>query len=283
MRPVADLGRPRFPLLAASPAGGQLPVSWPRELAHHVTVVTPSPGADFMTEQEEILDALRGVSFLADVPDDTLERLAARCIVRHVGAGHVLFTAGEECLGLWVVREGRVRIFRTGPEGREQVLQIEGAGRPVAELPLFDGGAYPASADTLEPSRLVFMPRGEFELFYRTNPDAAQAIIRALGKRLRHLVHMARTLAFRDVAARLALWLAGQAEQAAPRAAPDGSVELELDRTQEELALELGTARESVSRAFRQLREKGLLDPLEGKRVRIPDVERLRAYSRVEG
>ena len=236
-----------------------------------------------MTEQEEILGALRGVSFLADVPDDTLERLAARCLVRHVGPGHVLFTAGEECRGLWVVRDGRVRIFRTGPEGREQVLQIEGPGRPVAELPLFDGGAYPASADTLEPSRLVFMPRGEFELFYRTNPDAAQAIIRALGKRLRHLVHMARTLAFRDVAARLALWLAGQAEQAAPTAGPDGSVELELDRTQEELALELGTARESVSRAFRQLREKGLVDALEGKRVRIPDVERLRAYSRVEG
>jgi CRP/FNR family transcriptional regulator len=110
---------------------------------------------------------------------------------------------------------------------------------------------------------------------YRSQPDIAQAVIRALGRRLRHLVHLTETLAFRDVAARLAMLLVGYAERAGTDT-PSG-IEIELDRTQEELAHEIGTARESVSRAMKQLRRTGLIKPLVGNRLLIPDVSRLRA------
>ncbi len=76
-----------------------------------------------------------------------------------------------------------------------------------------DGGPYPASAITEIESRLIFVPRADFEALCRENPDVAQAVIRELGKRLRHLVQVTETLAFRDVAARLAHFLAGYAEQ----------------------------------------------------------------------
>jgi CRP-like cAMP-binding protein len=190
----------------------------------------------------------------------------------------VLFTTGEPCRGLYLVETGRVRIFRTSPSGREQVLHSEGPGRPVAELPLFDGGAYPASAITEVESRLVFLPRGEFEALYRDSPDVADSVIRELGKRLRHLVQVTETLAFRDVAARLASFLAGYAEQHGT-VTPEGT-EIVLDRTREELSQELGTARESVSRALKQLAAKGMIEPLPGRRMRIPDVARLRTLGR---
>jgi CRP-like cAMP-binding protein len=168
-----------------------------------------------------------------------------------------------------------VRIYRTDPDGREQVLHIEGAGRPVAELPLFDGGSYPASAVTIEECRLVFLPRPAFEFLYRSHPDIAQAIIRALGRRLRHLVHVTETLAFRDVAARLAMLIVGYAERGGVETA-DG-ITVEIDRTQEELGHEIGTARESVSRAMKQLRRKGLIQPAGRNRLLIPDLSRLRS------
>ncbi len=221
---------------------------------------------------------LQRLPILAEVDAAVVERLAERCVTRSVGAGHLLFRAGDPCRGLHVVAEGRVRIFRVNRDGREQVLHVEGPGRPVAELPLFDGGAYPASAITLEPSVLVFLPREVFETLYRSNPDVAHAIIRALGKRLRHLVQVAETLAFRDVAARLALLRAGYAErQGEP--GPDG-VRLALDRTQEEIALEIGTARESVSRAFRQLERRKLLVREAPDRLLLPDVRALREIAR---
>lgn len=222
-----------------------------------------------------LLPLLRQIAIFGELDEAALTRLAERCVARSVGAGHVLFTTGEACRGLYIIESGRVRIYRTNPEGKEQVLHIEGPGRPVAELPLFDGGSYPASAVTLEETRLVFLPRAEFEHLYRTHPDIAQAIIRALGRRLRHLVQVTETLAFRDVAARLALLLVGYADRAG-RPTPAG-IELTLDRTQEELSLEIGAARESVSRALKQLRRKGLIEPLGRDQLLIPDLARLRA------
>lgn len=227
-----------------------------------------------MTERA-LLSLLAKIPLFAELQDDALAELARRCVARSFGAGHVLFTSGEECRGLYIVESGRVRIYRMDPSGREQVLHVEGPGRAVAELPLFDGGTYPASAVTTEESRLVFLPRDDFEYLYRHHPDIAQAIIRALGRRLRHLVHLTETLAFRDVAARLAMLLVGYAERGA--LSLDDGVEIELDRTQEEIAHEIGTARESVSRAMKQLRRKGLIKPVGRNRVLIPDMARLRS------
>ena len=240
-----------------------------------MTTATPAPtdGA------ADVGALLRGIPIFAELDSGAIGRLADRCVTRTVAAGHVLFTTGEQCRGLYVIVAGRVRIYRTSPEGREQVLHVEGPGRAVAELPLFDGGAYPASAVTLEQTRVVFLPRADFEQLYRGNPDIAHAVIRGLGRRLRHLVQVTQTLAFRDVAARLAMLLADYADRIGTPSA-DGAVELVLDRTQEELSLEIGTARESVSRAYRQLRQQGHIESLGGHRLRIPDVERLRALAR---
>jgi CRP/FNR family transcriptional regulator len=226
----------------------------------------------------EVHTLLTQIPLFAGFGDDALQRLAARSLLRTYAAGHLLFTTGEPCRGLYIVQSGRVRIYRTSPAGREQVLHVEGRGRPVAELPLFDGGAYPASAVTEVESRLAFVPRAEFEALYRANPDVADAVIRELGKRLRHLVHVTETLAFRDVAARLASFLAQFAESHGVGTAH--GVEIVLDRTREELSQELGTARESVSRAMKQLAEKGVIEPLSRTRMRIPDLAKLRTLGR---
>lgn len=224
---------------------------------------------------------LRDVPIFDGLGDAVLERLAVRCVPRTVGAGFMLFRAGERCTGLYVVLEGRVRIYRTSPDGREQTLAVEGPGRPVAELPLFDGGPYPATAVTTAPSRLMFLPRGEFEHAFRTDPDVAASVVRALGVRLRHMVQLVETLAFRDVAARLAMLLADHAER---RGQPEGDgVALDLERTQEELAAEIGTARESVSRAMKQLKVRGLIRKQTGMRLLLAPAERLRAWARGGG
>lgn len=221
---------------------------------------------------------LRQIPLFSGFGEAALTRLAARTVGRTYPAGHLLFTTGEPCRGLYIVESGRVRIYRTSPAGREQVLHSEGPGRAVAELPLLDGGPYPASAVTDVESRILFVARDEFESLYRDNPDVAVAIVHEVGRRLRHLVHVTETLAFRDVSARLALFLADFAERSGQQTAH--GTEIVLDRTHEELSFELGTARESVSRALKQLTQKGLIEPLARKRIRIPDVARLRTLSR---
>ncbi len=224
---------------------------------------------------------LHQVPIFAELDEVVLERLAQRCVPRAVGAGFTLFRAGEKCSGLYVVMEGRVRVFRTSPDGKEQTLTVEGPGRPVAELPLFDGGSYPATAVATVPTRLAFLPRAEFEHAFRSDPDVAAAVVKALGARLRHLVQLVETVAFRDVAARLAMLLADYADR---HGTPDGDgIRLTLERTQEELATEIGTARESVSRGLKQLQAQRLIRERKGKRYRLVSTGQLRAWARGVG
>ncbi len=223
-------------------------------------------------------EILRSIPFFAEIPAAVIDRLASRCVPRTVGAGFALFRTGERSSGLYLVLEGQVRIYRTATDGREQILALEGPGRPVAELPLFDGGPYPASAATTMPSRLAFLPRGEFEHAFRTDPEVAAAVVRALGHRLRHLVQLVEIISFRDVAARLAMLLADHADRLGT-VHPDG-VRLDLDRTQEQLATEIGTARESVSRALKQLKAKRLIRHQQGSRFDLVSSDQLRAWAR---
>ncbi|MEO7218403.1 MAG: cyclic nucleotide-binding domain-containing protein, partial [Gemmatimonadaceae bacterium] len=118
---------------------------------------------------------LRGLAIFSELDETAIRQLAERCVARDYATRNVLFSSGDECRGLYVIETGRVRIYRTSPDGKEQVLHVEGPGRPVAELPLFDGGTYPASAMTVEPSRLIFLARTAFETTYRTHPDVAHA------------------------------------------------------------------------------------------------------------
>ncbi len=228
-----------------------------------------------------LVDVLREVPIFAELDARVIALLAARCVPRAVGEGFVLFRAGDPCAGLYVVLEGRVRVFRSSPEGREQTVAVEGPGRPVAELPLFDGGPYPAHAVTTMPSRLAFLPRAEFEHAFRTDPEVAAAVVHALGHRLRHLVQLLETVAFRDVAARLAMLLADYADQSG-RSHADG-VHFALERTQEELATEIGTARESVSRALKQLATHGLIRSRKGSRFVVAPPAELRDWARRGG
>lgn len=193
-------------------------------------------------------------------------------VVRPVSRGRLLFRKGEACHGLYVVLQGKIRVYRANREGKEQVLHVLGPGDPVAEVPLFDGGPYPANARSEVDSRLVFLPADAFEELYRSEPEIADAVIRELGRRLRRAVRLVEKISLRNVPSRVALSLLEYG--AAARVGPGEP--FSLPRSQAELAEELATTRESVARALRTLREEGLIRQ-EGRRVAIPDAEALEA------
>ncbi len=227
----------------------------------------------------DLLPILGELRLFRGLGPEALEQIAARCVVRKAPARRLLFRMGDPCEGLWVVVRGRVRIYRANRSGREQVLHDQGPGQPLAEVPLFDGGPCPANARAEEDTELLFLPRADFELLYRTEPAIADAVIRDLGRRLRGAVRLIEKISLRDVPSRVGLTLL---EFAAAAPGPggvggDGSDRarpFELPLTQTELAESLAATRESVARALRTLREEGLIEQ-EGARVRIPDPEAL--------
>lgn len=216
-------------------------------------------------------DVLKRLPLFAGLSDDAVRAVAARTVPRTLRSNAQLFRRGEACHGLYIVVEGRIQVYRASPDGREQVLHSEGPGKSVAELPLFDGGPYPASARALEDSRLLFLPRDAFQTLYHSNPEIADAVIRELGRRLRRLVGLVDKVTLKDVRARVAATLAEFAEAAG--VFRNGGT-LVLRQTQEELARGLATTREGVARALAGLRRDGIIAQ-EGGRVRILDAAAL--------
>jgi CRP/FNR family transcriptional regulator len=187
--------------------------------------------------------------------------------------GSSLFREGEPCRGLYLVLEGSVRVYRANRNGQEQVLQTVAAGGSLGEISLFDGGAYLASARVVENAHLLFLPFGEVQALYRTHPEVARAVVEDMGRRLRGMVALVDRLSLQDVPTRVAAAVLAYAEQA-EGTVRDGLI-FELPRTQEELADELGTTRESVARALGRLRRAGTVRQ-RGARIEILDAARLR-------
>lgn len=220
-----------------------------------------------MSEKREIL---RRLPLFSRLTDEALEAVERRTVVRAISRDSQLFRRGQPCEGLYVVVEGAVRVYRSNAEGREQVLHVQGPGQPMAEVPLFDGGPYPASARAEVDSRVLFLPRAEFEWLYRNSPEVADSVIRELGRRLRRMVGLVEKISLRDVPARVAITLLEYAEKAGAL----GGGGFDLPRTQEELASELATTRESVARALSLLRRDGAIAQ-RGARVEILDLAAL--------
>lgn len=204
--------------------------------------------------------------------------VAQRMVHRSASAGTILFRKGETARGVYVLVKGRVEIYRTTADGREQILHSEVPVQSVAELPVFDEGEYPAAGRTAEDSELFFLSRDDFQRLYHEHPEIADAVIRNLGRRLRKLVQVVEKVTLRSVPSRVAKTLLELAEMAG--VLTNGGT-FKLSRTQSELAHELATSRESVARALADLRQKGVIQT-EGRQVTILSIGKLEVLARGE-
>jgi len=208
----------------------------------------------------------------SSLTEGELEFLAKRTVLRRYSTGEMVFSEGEPCLGLYVVESGQVRIFKSSPEGREHVLSIDGPGSSIAELPVFDGGAYPASAIAIEDATLLFVRKQDFQALCLAHPQVGLKVLRVVGGRLRRLVGIIEELSFTTVRHRLAVYLFRLGQKSGKRTAEGLLVSLPV--TNQELAAQIGTVRELVSRNLSRLQAEGLLK-IDGRDVTLCDLKTL--------
>jgi len=219
--------------------------------------------------------ALSQIALFAALSESELQGVAERAVERRFAADDVLFWEGEPCTGIFLILQGSVKIFRTSPGGREVMLSIEAAPATVAELPLFDGGAYPASVRALEPVVTLFINKSDFQQFCRQNPDVALKVLAVVGRRLRHLVGLVESMTFGSIIQRLARMLLDASKAA-------GSDTFDLPATHQELASRLGTVREVVSRNLGRFRAQGFIS-IEDRHVHILNRTGLQQESEAQG
>ena len=212
-------------------------------------------------------DFFRSLPYFNSFGEAAMERIGREATEISLDRGQVIFLEGEPCRGMYVVKTGRVRVFKTSAEGREQVLLVAREGDSFNDVPVFDGGPNPASAAALDDSVVYLVPR-ETLLSLVAGCPPAQAVIHLFASRLRHLTAVVEDLSFRSVLSRLARLLLESAVAETGPAPP-------RQMTQDEMAAMIGTVRDVIGRGLRQLESAGAIR-MERHRILIVSPDKLR-------
>lgn len=205
------------------------------------------------------------VPLFEGLPPGQQRQLALIASTHTFRKGQVIFCEGDEGKGFYVVITGKVKVYKLGADGKEQILRIFGPGEPIGEAAVFAGEPFPAHAEAMEESRTLFFPRASFVELIRNNPSLAMNMLALLSKRLRTFARLVEDLSLKEVPSRLAAYLLYLSRRSELKAD-----ELCLDIPKGELASLLGTIPETLSRILAKMSKQRLIH-LKGRHIRILD------------
>jgi CRP/FNR family transcriptional regulator len=210
-------------------------------------------------------DALRQCTLFEGIPEQHLTALRGIATKRRLPKNGALFGEGDRAEGFYLILSGRVKVFKISPDGKEHILHIFGPGEPVGEVPVFSGKEFPAFAETLQKSDLLYFPRSRFLDLAASQPQILMNMLGTLSMRLRKFTQKIEQLSLKEVASRLSevlLEMAGEASLG-----EEGEA-VELRFTKGQLASQLGTTPETLSRTFQKMTRLGLIR-VDKKRVEL--------------
>jgi len=215
---------------------------------------------------ENILNIISAIPLFNGLPDDQLSAIRQITVEKKYTKGQTIFSEGDDTKGLFVVVDGRIKVYKVSSEGKEQILHIIEAGQSFGEVTVFTGQQLPANAQTLVKSRLLLFPRSAFVGLVTANPSLALNLLAIMSKKLRQFAAQIENLSLKEIPARLASYLIYLAEE-------QGSEdEVTLNVSKGQLASLLGTIPETMSRIFAKLSGQNLIR-VEGPKITLLDFQ----------
>jgi CRP-like cAMP-binding protein len=215
--------------------------------------------------RKDVIDSLRAIPLFGRVSEADLEELAQHLIERRFPKNATVVEEGLPGDYMYVIRQGRAKVTKSSEDGREKIMNFLEAGAFFGDMALLGDETRSASVKTLEDSVLLALSRRDFIDLLRQSPDLSLAVIAELANRLRETNEQARSLSFQGVQERTRNLFERIARDDESR--PDRRITPAL--THQQIADMVGTSRETVTRAIKQLKASGWLGQ-EGKRYLIP-------------
>lgn len=220
---------------------------------------------------------LSNIPIFSILPKDQRDQLAEIIQTKKMTKGEVLFHEFDLAESIYFVDEGKVRITKSTPEGKEIALNIRQAGDMFAEVVLFckPGSTYPATATCIESGNLFLIKNKELETFLLRHPELSISLFRYVSERLRISQTTLRDVALFGKLGALAATLVRLGEEYGVE--DDNGVTIKIKLTHEDLGSFFGATRESVTRLMNQLKQQNIVTKKQGYLV-INDVDLLREY-----
>ncbi|MEW6401261.1 MAG: Crp/Fnr family transcriptional regulator [Chloroflexota bacterium] len=219
-----------------------------------------------MNNFDILLKRLQSFEFLRGLDNDTLIGLARSARWKIFAPNAIVFWEGNVEADLYYLQYGSLKVLKSSPDGREQVLRFINAGEIFNEVGVLAKRPNPATAIALEESGIWLIPRDELEEIVLAHPQTALQIIQNMADKIIELVTFAADLSLKTVEARFIKLLLEQAE--------DGVLTRRRWTNQTELAAHLGTVPDVLSRVIRELAQAGLIE-VNKQQIRILNEEKL--------
>jgi CRP/FNR family cyclic AMP-dependent transcriptional regulator len=232
-----------------------------------------------MLEPEEKLRLLSMVDILEPLSREEIKELSLRVPDTRIERGRIFYTPYERSEALFMLKKGRVRLYRIGPDGREFTLSVVGAGTVFGEMSLTAQRLENAYAEAMENSVVCAMKREDLERLVMDKPEVGLKVMSVLSERLSRAEERMEDIALKEVPARLAGYILQLLES-------EGVVTREGYKiptryTHRELASVIGSKRETVTKAFTLLQRAGAVE-LKRRRIHVKDLKALRRAARHE-
>ncbi len=214
---------------------------------------------------DKILQIISDAPLFNGLPEEQLNEVRQIAVDRFCDKGNTIFSDGDPCDGFYIIADGRVKIYKLSFDGKEHILHIYGPGNPFGEVPVFAGKKFPANAQTLLKSHLLFFPRTTFVDLISKNPSLALNMLAVLSMRLRQFTVQIENLSLKEVPGRLASYLLYLAKE-------QGRIDtVALTISKGQLASLLGTIPETLSRILAKMNKQGLIET-SGRDLKLLDI-----------
>jgi CRP-like cAMP-binding protein len=217
-------------------------------------------------EQSDKIGYLRMVDIFQDLTEAEIEEIDRATTLTSCRRGKILYMPEDTSEVLFLLKQGRIQLYRISPDGKKLVIATLGPGAVFGEMALIGQGMHNTFAEATEDCVLLVMSRDEVEQLLVTKPKVALRIFEALGKRLREAEFRLEEIAFKGIPARLASYLLDLSDQ-------EGSDTI-TGRTHQDLGEQIGTYRETTTQTLNTFKAEGLID-IGRKRITILDREGL--------
>ena len=226
---------------------------------------------------EGIQDTLAKAGIFQGVDAEAVDTLINEMETVTFARGTTIFDEGEPGDRLYIIVDGKVKLARHAPDGRENLLSVMGPSDMFGELSIFDPGPRTSSAVCVTGVTAATMNSTMLKQWIDTHPEISQQLLRVLARRLRRTNASLADLIFTDVPGRVAKTLLQLANRFGMQ--EGGALRVNHDLTQEEIAQLVGASRETVNKALATFAHRGWIR-LEGKSVLIVDTEHLARRAR---
>ena len=221
-------------------------------------------------------DFLRHVPVFADMDEEELKKIVQIALFRKYRKGMIIFMEGEPGDELYFVKEGRVKLSKMLADGREQILHFVQKGDVFAEILLFDGGTFPATAEMLEDGEIGMIRNADLEVLLEKHPTMSIKLLKLLSKRLRRAQQQIRDLALKDTYGRMASTLLKLEQEYGIE--QQGVTMINFALSQQELANMIGSSRETVARILSDFKKQKLIE-VNSQKISILDIRGLKEWS----